>query len=152
MFVSRSFFEKPRPFERWVRTTSPSRYSTLWSFFSSSAPTSSAIVDLPAPLRPVNQSVNPERDWSSCPRSGPVEEVWGNREVSPAKLASLIRLLRFDVDAALELVRASPAACALLLVGRGRPGAGDATDRAVAGLVQRVVRNLIHLDVGPDSL
>src|SRR6266566_5143496 len=152
MFVSRSSLEKPRPFERWVRTTSPSRYSTLWSFFSSSAPTSSAIVDLPAPDKPVNQSVNPERDWSSCPRSGPVEGVWGNREVSPAKLASLIRLLRFDVNAAFQFVRAGPAAGALLLVGRGRPRAGDAADRAVAGLVQRVVWNLVDLDVGPDAL
>src|SRR2546421_11232927 len=103
MFVSRSSLEKPRPFERWVRTTSPSRYSTLCSFFSSSAPTSSAMVDLPAPERPVNQSVNP--------------------------LA--IRLLRFDVNAAFELVGAGPAACALLLVRRRRPGAGDASDRAI---------------------
>src|SRR5437667_7225107 len=61
-------------------------------------------------------------------------------------------LFRFDVDAAFQFVGAGPAAGALLLVGRGRPGAGDAADRAVAGLVQRVVRNLIHLDVGPDSL
>src|SRR5437588_8107202 len=63
-----------------------------------------------------------------------------------------IRLLCFEVDAAFELVGAGPAAGALLLVRRGRPGAGDAADRAVAGLVQRVVGNLVDLDVGPDAL
>src|SRR5213595_3784296 len=56
------------------------------------------------------------------------------------------------MDAALELVGAGPAACALLLVGCGRAGAGDAADRAVAGLVQRVVRDLVDVDVGPDAL
>src|SRR5512133_2669399 len=58
----------------------------------------------------------------------------------------------FGVDSALELVGAGPAACALLLVGCGRTGAGNAADRPVAGLVQRVVRNLVDLDVGPDAL
>src|SRR6266487_524128 len=61
-------------------------------------------------------------------------------------------LFGFDVNATFELVRAGPAAGALLFVGRGRPGAGDAADRAVAGLVQRVVRDLVDLDVGPDAL
>src|SRR5262249_56933666 len=32
-----------------------------------------------------------------------------------------------------------------------RTGAGDAPDGPVAGLVQRVVRNLVDLDVGPDA-
>src|SRR6266480_5182077 len=61
-------------------------------------------------------------------------------------------LFGFDVNATFELVRAGPAAGTLLLVGRGRPGTGDAADRAVAGLVQRVVRNLVDMDVGPDAL
>src|SRR6266498_1361337 len=56
------------------------------------------------------------------------------------------------MKAALELVGAGPAACALLLVRGRRPGAGDASDRAVAGLVQRVVGNLVDPDVGPDPL
>src|SRR5881392_2105060 len=56
------------------------------------------------------------------------------------------------MNAALELVGAGPAACALLLVGCGGPGTGDAADRPVAGLVQRVVRDLVDLDVGPDAL
>src|SRR5439155_2561749 len=61
-------------------------------------------------------------------------------------------LFGFDVNATFELVRAGPAAGALLLVGRGRPGTGNAADRAIARLVQRVVRNLVDLDVGPDVL
>src|SRR5439155_7646675 len=56
------------------------------------------------------------------------------------------------MDPALELVRAGPAARTLLLARRGRPGAGDAADRAVPRLVQRVERDLVHLDVGPDPL
>src|SRR5438093_4067689 len=57
-----------------------------------------------------------------------------------------------DMDTALELVGAGPAAGALLLARRRRPGAGDAPDRAIARLVQRVVGNLVDLDVGPDAL
>src|SRR5262245_18878883 len=56
------------------------------------------------------------------------------------------------MDPALELVGAGPAARALLFVLGDRPGAGDAADRAVARLVQRVEGNLVHLDVGPDAL
>src|SRR5215510_5470151 len=58
----------------------------------------------------------------------------------------------FFVDPALELVRPGPAARPLLLVGCDRPGAGDAADRAVARLVERVEGNLVHLDVRPDAL
>src|SRR5262245_28300714 len=59
---------------------------------------------------------------------------------------------RVFVDPALELVRPGPTACPLLLVGGDRPGAGDAADRAVARLVERVVGNLVHPDVRPDAL
>src|SRR5215510_12828658 len=59
---------------------------------------------------------------------------------------------RLFVDPALELVRPGPAACPLLLVGCDRPRAGNAADRAVARLVQRVVGDLVHLDVRPDAL
>ena len=45
MFVSRSSFEKPRPLERCVRTTSPSSVSTTSPRCSSSAATRPAIVD-----------------------------------------------------------------------------------------------------------
>src|SRR3989442_10687380 len=56
------------------------------------------------------------------------------------------------MNPALELVRAGPAARALLLARRGRPRAGNAADRAVPRLVQRVERDLVHVDVGPDAL
>src|SRR3954462_13212567 len=56
------------------------------------------------------------------------------------------------MNAAFELVGAGPAACALLLVGGGGPGAGNAADRPVARLVQRVVGDLVHGDVRPDAL
>src|SRR5262245_61275595 len=59
---------------------------------------------------------------------------------------------RVLVNPALQLVGAGPAACALLLVRGDRPGAGNAADRTVARLVERVVGNLVHLDVGPDAL
>ena len=58
MFVSRSSFEKPRPFERCVRTVSPSRYSTTWPRCSSSGPTRCAIVVLPG----AGESGEPERE------------------------------------------------------------------------------------------
>src|SRR5438045_5823867 len=56
------------------------------------------------------------------------------------------------MDAALELVGAGPPARALFLVGTDRPRARDAADRPVAGVMQRVVRDLIDLNVGPNSL
>src|SRR5919197_2766854 len=57
-----------------------------------------------------------------------------------------------DVDAALELVGAGPAARALLLARADGTGARDAADRRVARVVQRVVRDLVHVDVGVDAL
>src|SRR5437667_5207113 len=56
------------------------------------------------------------------------------------------------MDAALELVGAGPPARALFLVGADRSGARNAPERAVADVVQRVVRNLIHLNVRPNTL
>src|SRR5262245_34427333 len=126
MFVSRSSFEKPSPFDRCVRTTSPSRYSTTRPRRSSSGPTISAIVVLPAPERPVNQRVKP--------------------------LRMCLLQWRVFMDPALQLVRPGPAACPLLLVGGDRPRAGNAADRAVARLVERVVGNLVDGDVRPYPL
>src|SRR6476646_7449653 len=59
MLVSRSSFEKPRPLERFSRTTSPSRISSF-ELRSRRCPSSSLeIVVLPAPESPVNQRVKP---------------------------------------------------------------------------------------------
>src|SRR5689334_17652814 len=59
MFVSRSCLEKPRPCERFSRTSSPSRISTWWPSSFRRLPTCSASVLLPAPERPVNQRMKP---------------------------------------------------------------------------------------------
>src|SRR6266550_7387633 len=56
------------------------------------------------------------------------------------------------MDAAFELVGAGPAAGALLFLGPGRARARDAADRAEADVVERVVRDLVDGDVGPDAL
>src|SRR3989442_6248177 len=61
-------------------------------------------------------------------------------------------LAGFDVDSALELVGAGPAAGALLLVRADRARARYAADRAEADVVERVVRDLVDGDVGPDAL
>src|SRR5919201_1684291 len=52
-----------------------------------------------------------------------------------------------DVDAAFELVGAGPAARALVLARTDGTGTRDAADRRVAGVVQRVVRDLVDVDV-----
>src|SRR5260370_33267402 len=59
IFVSRSSFEKPRPFERFVRTSSPSSTSTLIPPARNCGTSSRASVVLPAPDKPVNQTVKP---------------------------------------------------------------------------------------------
>src|SRR5918912_4613957 len=58
-FMLRSSLLKLRPLERLVRTMSPSRTSTRRPLSLSSCSTSSAMVVLPAPERPVNHNVNP---------------------------------------------------------------------------------------------
>src|SRR5438105_12763012 len=59
MFASRSSFEKPRPFDKFVRTSSPSRTSTLSPRARNSGTSLPASVVLPAPESPVNHRTNP---------------------------------------------------------------------------------------------
>src|SRR5919109_1677357 len=59
MLVSRSWREKPRPWHRLVRTSSPSSSSTRWPRSARAGPSLAAMVDLPAPDRPVSQSTKP---------------------------------------------------------------------------------------------
>src|SRR2546421_1817098 len=127
MLVSRSSFEKPRPFDRCSRTSSPSSHSTSRPLRSSSGRTSAAIVVLPAPLKPVNHNVNP----------------------------LVIRLLDqrcVDVDPAFELVAAGPPPGAFVFAGGDGTRARNAADRRIALVVQRVVRNLVDVDVRLDAL
>src|ERR671922_1333998 len=61
MLVSRSSRLKPSPWQRLVRTSSPSRSSTRWPRSARAGPSFAATVDFPAPDRPVSQSTKP---WS----------------------------------------------------------------------------------------
>src|SRR5206468_3222544 len=84
-------------------------------------------VVLPAPLKPVNHNVNP----------------------------LVIRLLDqrcVDVDPALELVAPGPAPGPFVLTGGDRTCAWNAADRRIALVVERVVRNLVDVDVRLDAL
>src|ERR1041385_3370184 len=56
------------------------------------------------------------------------------------------------VDAALELVRPRPAPRTLVLVREDGTRARDAADRRIARVVQRVVGDLVDVDVGLDAL
>src|SRR5216684_4890197 len=70
-------------------------------------------------------------------------------------MCSVIALLhqsRIAMDAALELVRARPASRAFVLAREDGSSARDAADRRIARVVQRVVRNLVDVDVGLDAL
>src|SRR5919206_157175 len=113
------------------RSSTPSSHSTRSPRRSSSGRTSSAIVVFPAPDNPVNQRVKPLRPFSVIA----LLDEWG-----------------IDVNAAFELVGAGPPACALALTRLHGPRARDAPDRRVPGVVQRVVRDLVDLDVGLDAL
>ena len=145
MFVSRSSFEKPRPFERCVRMVSPSRYSTIAPRRSSSRPDDVGDRGLAGAREPGE----PEREAAAARAVGLGVLV---RVDVLGQAVSFVVVRVVDVDAAFELVGAGPAACALLLLGRRRAGAGDAADRAVPRLVQRVERDLVDVDVGPDAL
>src|SRR3989442_12759946 len=70
-------------------------------------------------------------------------------------MCSVIRLLHqscIAMDAALDLVRSGPASGTFVLTSADGTRAGDAADRRIARVVQGVVRNLVHMDVGLDAL
>src|SRR5690348_16544615 len=151
MLVSRSSFEKPRPLDRFVRTSSPSSTSAGRPRSASSACSRLAIVDLPAPDRPVSQTTKP------CPLppcgGGP---GWGGAVFLSLTWSALPlgthETVLGQVQAALLDVRLlpPPAARALVLAGLDGPRAGRAADGCVATLVQRVVVEPMLADVRPD--
>src|SRR6266540_1258227 len=157
MFVSRSSLENPSPFERRVRTTSPSRYSTVLPDSSRRPPTISAIVDFPAPESPVNHSVNPFVMPSFRLPGGCRTQVsaggtpWFPHEPPPSGARRLSTLV-LQMNPTLKFVGIRPPTGPFLLVGPRRARAGDAADRAIARVVQRVVRDVVRLDVAPDLL
>src|SRR6266404_2483281 len=149
-FASRSSFENPSPCERCMRTMSPSSFSTRRPRSSNAGPTRSAIVVLPDPERPVNQSVNPITSYECRTRSSTRRNPWFPREPPPSLNASLGASL--CVNPALDLVRVGPAPRALVLLTAHRPRTRDAPDGRVARVVERVVRDLVHEDVRVDAL
>ena len=161
MLVSRSSFEKPSPLDRWVRTVSPSRYSTMQPRSSSAGP--DEVRD--RRLARAGQPREPEREAAAAlairlgmlVRVDVLDDARGPARLAAGRCVLLVHLslsvLRIvEVNAALQLVGAGPASRPLLLVRPGRAGAGNAADRAVADVVQRVVRNLVDGDVGLDAL
>src|SRR5262252_2316486 len=136
MLVSRSSFEKPRPLDRLVRTSSPSSTSARRPRSASSACSRLAIVDFPAPDRPVSHTTKPFRSslTDSVLPPGPDQTVLG--QVQAALL---------DVG-----LLPPPAAGPLVLAGLDGPGAGRAPDGRVAALIEGVVVEPVLPDVCPD--
>ena len=144
MFVSRSSFEKPRPFDRCVRTVSPSRYSTI-------GPRSSSC----------GTDEVGDRRLAGTGQPGEPE-----REAAVARALRLRVLVRVDVlgHSPPSLVACSPwMPHSSLSEPAQRPArsSSPAIDGRVHGMqpieriarvVQRVVGNLVDVDVGPDAL
>src|SRR4029077_16428785 len=85
MFVSRSSLEKPRPFERFSRTMSPSSTSSFDPRARSSLTRMFVMVVLPAPESPVNQRQKPSSSAiGSCFLLVCVDQDLGN--LFPAEL------------------------------------------------------------------
>src|ERR1022692_4201529 len=132
-FSSRSSLLKPRPFDRCVRTTSPSSTSARapnWRNFSSSK---REIVLLPAPLMPVNHSVKP-----LCISL-----------ISASAAISRHRAIGGEVNSTLlfGVLFPPPAPSALAFAGLHGARTGRATDARVAPRVQRMHRNVVPRDV-----
>src|ERR1019366_2769899 len=132
-FSSRSSLLKPRPFDRCVRTTSPSSTSTRapnWRNFSSSK---REIVLLPAPLMPVNHNVKP-----LCISL-----------ISASAAISRDRTIGGEVNSAFlfGVLFPPPAPRALAFAGLYGACTGRATDARVAPRVQGMHRNLVPREV-----
>src|SRR5579875_1021366 len=139
IFVSRSSLEKPRPLLRLVRIASPSRISTCSPRSRNTGARRPAIVDLPAPDRPVNQTVKPCMNHSLL-----------GIETRGIELSLLSCLDLRSVDATLRLIETRPASGATVLAGQHAPRTMDATERRVAVVVQWVVRHIVLANVVPD--
>src|SRR5688572_13989336 len=123
MFTSRSSLLKPRPFERCVRTTSPSSTSTLAPNSRSRCSSRLEMVLLPAPDIPVNQIVNPLCTLG-CPVHGEMDAAFFARGVFPP-----------------------PAAGALVFARQNRTRTRRAADAGISLRIKRVERNVVRLNV-----
>ena len=143
MFVSRSSFENPRPLERCVRTVSPSRYSTI----------EPALFDRGADevrdgrLARTGQSREPERETAVAPalrlRMLVRVDVVSHSTPSPVVYCHGCRTRACPSPDHRPARSSSP--------DEDGARAGHAADRRIARVVQRVVRNLVHVDVRLDA-
>src|SRR5918993_3303610 len=131
--VSRSSRVNPSPFERWVRTSSPSRISIRRTPASFSA-TALASVLLPPPDSPVNHRIAP---------------LMGSVRLDRRRRSSCDRP---QVQTALFLLTPAPAPRARVLARCHSGRAGPATDARIAAIVQWVVRDVVRGDIGAHIL
>src|SRR5579859_3167426 len=137
MLISRSSLLKPRPFERCVRTTSPSSTSTAAPAARRRASMRLEMVLLPAPESPVNQMTNP----LCTPASQHLIEQHVNSPLHPA--------VGGEMNAALfvGVLFPPPASGALGGAGLDCARAGIAADTGITSRVKRMTRHIVTADV-----
>src|SRR5882762_235570 len=152
MFVSRSSLLKPRPFERFSRTTSPSSTSTLAPALRRRCAIMPEMVLLPAPESPVNHSVKPwcvtgcsrnvaATTGSAHPSRAPGLEDFVHQHVECALAFSI----RSEMDAALfiGILLPPPAAGAFVFIRLHRARAWRAANAFVPGGIERMHGHMI---------
>src|SRR5947207_777763 len=137
ILISRSSLLKPRPFERCVRTTSPSSTSTAAPATRKRSSIRLEMVLLPAPESPVNQRTKP-----LCTRGA--QHLLQQHVDGPLRAS-----VGGEMNAALLIgvLLPPPASGALGVAGLDCTSAGIAADTGVAARVQRMTRHLVTANV-----
>src|ERR1035441_2598819 len=133
-FSSRSSLLKPRPFDRCVRTTSPSSTSTWAPNLRNFSSSKREIVLLPAPLMPVNHNLKP---WCILFRFRFCHHIARHRAIRGEVNSTFL----------LGVLLPPPAPRALAFAGLYGARTGRATDARVAARVQRMHRNAVHREI-----
>src|SRR5690348_9222948 len=102
MLRSRCSREKESSLDRWVRTTSPSSTVTGRPSASSPATSASAIVDLPAPDRPVRKTVTPGAGLALMPASLPAGSAGRGAGQAATRVGGGLRIVAERAPRALE--------------------------------------------------
>src|SRR5260370_37090334 len=137
ILISRSSLLKPRPFERCVRTTSPSSTSTAAPAARKRASMRLEMVLLPAPESPVNHRTKP-----LCTRASQhLLQQYVDGPLRPA--------IGSEMNAALfiRVLFPPPASSALRSASLNRARAGIAPDTGVAPRVERMTRYIVSANV-----
>src|ERR1022692_2099586 len=129
-FSSRSSLLKPRPFDRCVRTTSPSSTSTWAPNLRNFSSSKREIVLLPAPLMPVNQNVKP---WCILFRFRFCHHIARHRAIRGEVNATFL----------LGVLLPPPAPRALAFAGLYGARTRRATDARIAPRIQGMHRNVV---------